>query len=387
MINKDFYSIQKQNIFCKSKNICFLFFFIFLLIYPWLTAGSEQSVLRFYDNYMFLLLVPFLLHFILDKLSGEEWISYFFLVGSALVSQIISGEGLSGSIVSIASVMLLLHYVKHGSFSFYLPTRLKIEILLFLFVVYFLLLFFTMGHTADERYFLYNGDPNYTAVLMLTPLLMLLTYKLSIYKYVILIIMIIAILQLTVSRMAILAIAIFLILYFTSRNNNNKLFRFIAIFIVLMGVFSQFLFYLYMDDIFNLFEFSATESRLLQFADNSNAARLFAFNDAFSFVLPKVEFLISGTSHYLDLNKNASLIPHHWFMLMWVQYGLMFTTLILILILRILYIAPSNIVFILTSLMVMASILGPFVLKSPLMLVGLIALIFENNSFKIAGKK
>jgi hypothetical protein len=126
----------------------------------------------------------------------------------------------------------------------------------------------------------------------------------------------------------------------------------------------------------NFFQISATETRLLTFADNSNFARLIAFNDALSFVLSKWEFYISGTNHYMELNSNAVNIPHHWFMLLWIENGFLFAITIFALLIRIIFIIPVKLLPVMGALFTMGSVIGYFPFASPLIVVVLISLIF-----------
>lgn len=220
-----------------------------------------------------------------------------------------------------------------------------------------------------NRYSTLNGDPNYTALVTITPLLLALTITHHSLKKSICILLIIFILITSASRTALLAVIIFFINYRITTSLYSKIF---VIIILLISIFSQYI-ALIIPELLTSLSSSEDSIRLFNMNDRSNEIRLESYNLALTTIQDNFNyFLINGTRDYRSWAPGILDIPHNWFIQSVLGYGFLLTLIVTITmarsILKLVSSLPQIIPF-LSFLLFYAGILSIYPLQVPLTLV------------------
>jgi len=109
--------------------------------------------------------------------------------------------------------------------------------------------------------------------------------------------------------------------------------------------------------------------RLYLLNDASNFGRVMAFNDALAWVFSDYHFVLSGVSDYMSSNVQAQSVPHNWVAMSLVNYGILFTALYFLYLIRLLVWVDIKVFPVMASLIFVASFLGTFPLLAPFLLL------------------
>ncbi|PWH04406.1 hypothetical protein DIY08_03375 [Shewanella xiamenensis] len=233
---------------------------------------------------------------------------------------------------------------------------------LFLFILLpflFSMLFFHETH-PPQRYSIFNGDPNYTAIIYFA---MFFSFNLSVNSRFLSFLswgLISYVFFMTGSRMLLL-ILIFYILYSLFQGLRSFFSsRFFVVLTLIVSAAAQPLMSIQMDRILTLLAFTSDSSRYVHIGDSSNRERLNANRDSINFLIENKAARWVGSSNYLKENPVARYIPHHWFMLLSVSYGLYFAFALFFCLLFVSIVVEPIFRFYMSLVFISAGILGAF---------------------------
>lgn len=177
---------------------------------------------------------------------------------------------------------------------------------------------FSLHESHLDRYSTINGDPNYTALITIFPILIIISCSSKKFIVFFCYFLVLFILYATASRTALLATLLYLICAFLK---NKLIKKFILISVLLTSILAQPILAFFL--LANFENSLANEgSRFLNFYDSSNLDRLDSYLKAAEFVM-RIENW-TGVRYYMEANHSASNIPHNWFMQIAISNGLPF---------------------------------------------------------------
>lgn len=222
--------------------------------------------------------------------------------------------------------------------------------------------------TADfstGRLVIFNGDPNYSSIIIISPLIVLYNlFRHDGYRHFITCIMFFVVL-LVGSRMALIGVFLFVIIEEINLSDKLKL-RLSYLMLILSFLVPSILHYIFEISGGNIIEYSS-QNRLFVLNDESNFDRYKLYISAIDFLSGDIRGFLSGTPLDIYFSKSsATLIPHNWILLITLQYGVFYTLAVLISLM--VYInkkATSSTVFIIFC----ASVLGAMPLSVPILFI------------------
>ena len=221
---------------------------------------------------------------------------------------------------------------------------------------------FFMPTHGERESILWITDPNYSALMLMVPLVIMWTFVsefskskiISGFFYLILLTLFIFIFIKTQSRGYFLSLVVFLILfYFRSIIPIIRL-RIIAYLAIFLPFIAQILISYYFLDSFGV----KTEdvSRLAHFNDDSNFARMQAFLSALEF---SQTLIFTGTTlNNFMVMSDAPNIPHNWILMMVITSGWLYFIIFIVMLLRVVNNAHGHLIPILIALLLFGSVLG-----------------------------
>ncbi|EMC9359163.1 O-antigen ligase family protein [Proteus mirabilis] len=310
----------------------------------------------------------FMLSFIFKKIPKKIYILALILF-SYFMYQLVF-YGITASYSLIVAMIGLTYLISNNAYSNILITKIRnASFIYWSIIICVLSSFFFIFESHMGRYSTLNGDPNYTALISITALLIALYSCDKILKKSIVFILIFIILIATSSRTAIIGLLIFFIF---QRIKKPMVKYWLFTFLFVFSITSQYLISNWFPDILSFFNFDSSY-RLLNLNDHSNSIRIEAYNDAVITITSNMSyFLFNGAKYYADWNQYAINIPHNWFIQATFGYGLLTTitiSIILMYAIKTLAIKYPLILSLLSFLIFFASTLSIYPLQTPLILI------------------
>lgn len=311
LIKKDHY------IYSRSSQYIFGVMTVMMLIYPYPSPFSA-----IYSLFSIILLFLAILKLNVTHHKPCDIFIFILLIVSALPSLLFGYKFFV--LQYIISIFLIYLLVKKNKVNDLFKSEFSANIFI-LFSVFFMF-FFHESHPIESRYSIINGDPNYTSLFYFVITFVICLISDNKYKKMLSVIIMFFVLYLTDSRMTILMVVYITLanIKFISQIMKSKLTCYCIFFIslsfqIILAYSSDLI-----DIIGELLSFSGGELRMSHIIDSSNMKRIDAARNAVEF-LKNIEHFSYGSVKY-RLEAGVSTIPHHWFLLPSVTYGVIFTS-------------------------------------------------------------
>ncbi|MCR4181038.1 O-antigen ligase family protein [Providencia vermicola] len=234
---------------------------------------------------------------------------------------------------------------------------------------------------VDGRMYGIIKDPNYTACTLFVFISIFdLWFGFDKKSKILIFLLFSATILLTSSRMALLAFFVFYSLKYLILKWKISAIRKIVILLLFIFTSMQFVTTLLFQNHKNNIEWSSysnDSNRIFTFTDESNLARITAFDQAINFIVDN-SLLFNGIPDYMKSNPRAHNIPHHWLLQLIINSGLLLSTLYFFVIIKFIKVVPDTLLPSLASLFLIGSVLG----KEP-MIIGMFILL---SSFLVIKK-
>lgn len=294
--------------------ILYMSMLLFCLFKPPFSYTSENAVLAIITGgalfFLYLWEVKRFTYYLIVMLFITYFLFQFFLYSiSASFTMLSSSLG-----VLFLSNLLKMHRVKTVTFNK--------NVIFYTTIISVLLscLFIYESHVG--RYSTFNGDPNYTALVISVPLLLALNVATTRFKKISCYILLFLTAFFTSSRTLVIGLIIFLFMFNrVGKKGNFALFLFVFLF----SIFSQYMVAYVLKDFMQHFDLGQSY-RLFNFDDDSNRIRIVSYISAVDMIYKNFSyFIFNGARYYSDWNQYAENIPHNWFVQSVFGYGLLMT--------------------------------------------------------------
>jgi len=329
-----------------------------LLVMP----PSNTSLIKVYSVYMVIICAVLLYLIVGNKVARQDlWVIMILFLFSLF------------TLLYLGKIMVL-RYVVGGGFLYFLLRRYNkvitlsdLELFLFLLIPAILMLG-TLKYTHyPERYSIFVGDPNYTFIAYFSVLIIIIEKGSNFLLKIIALFLLVYVLYATGSRMGMIMTGVYVMHWWkwAGKYMDSKK---IALMILLLSVIVQPIWATRI----KTSRSTAVIKRELEVVglnDSSNIKRLLATQHSMEFLKSDPEKVIFGSSNYIN-ESNVSSIPHHMFLMISVNYGLLFAIILFCLIFYSISVADPKNLYIVSIYILSSGILGayPVIVALPVLL-------------------